>query len=76
MQSYNESKAIRTINSCKTKRSKPVIKHCVIRAEESVEEATIQDADKLRIEGEWVWYHGCRRVGARRTSQAAGYSHW
>ena len=24
-------------------------------------------SDELRIEGEWVWYHSCRRVGARRT---------
>ena len=24
-------------------------------------------SDELRIEGEWAWYHGCRRVGARRT---------
>ena len=37
----------------------------MIRAEESAEEASELDADNLRIEGEWVWYHGCRRVGAR-----------
>ena len=50
------------------KRTKPVIEtQCVIRAEESAEEASELDADNLRIEGEWVWYHGCRRVGARRT---------
>ena len=55
-------------NFCKSKTNEagdPT--QCVIRAEESAEEASDLDADNLRIEGVWVWYHGCRRVGARRT---------
>ena len=55
-------------NSCKSKTNEAGdLTQGVIRAEESAEEASDLDANNLRIEGVWVWYHGRQRVGARRT---------